>query len=208
MAIAFDATTQSSTGSFSHTVTGANPVLIVFIQDTSSTAVSACTYNGVAMTAWNLDNPSGSSAFYLLNPATGAHTVAITGLDIGIVMAVSYTGVGSLGTAGIAAFDPADNQSFSLTSLVSNAWISAAQSTRFSSGGTSAAGTSTTQRGTTLTGTNQWLAVFDAGPVAVAGTCTINTTSTGSVNKGWHGIILNPFIATSSNSGFFNFMPQ
>ncbi len=94
-AIAFDSAatktaTNAASASWSHTVgSGTNTVLIVGLatEDTSTTslAVSAITYNGVTMTPVASSTATAGSStldrtqlFYLLNPAAGAHTVAVT----------------------------------------------------------------------------------------------------------------------------------
>jgi pectate lyase len=87
-------------------------VLIVGLatEDTSTTslAVSSITYNGVAMTAIpNSTATAGSSTldrtqlFYLLNPAAGAHTVAIT-----FGGAVNGVSAGSVSLSGVAQSAP------------------------------------------------------------------------------------------------------
>ena len=117
-AIAFDSAatkvaTNAASASWTHTVgTGTNTVLIVGLatEDTSTTslAVSAITYNGVAMTAVASSTATAGSStldrtqlFYLLNPAAGAHTVAIT-----FGGAVNGVSAGSVSLSGVAQSAP------------------------------------------------------------------------------------------------------
>lgn len=97
--IAFDAITDGagSSTSYSHTTSGSDRLLFVTGQSsgTGPTTPSGVTYNGVAMTLLEtqVNTLSGSTAwiYYLINPASGAHTVAITG-SILDSCAISYTG--------------------------------------------------------------------------------------------------------------------
>jgi hypothetical protein len=95
--ITFDAVTDngSSTSSFNHTVgAGTNRLLFVGCEAVS---VSSVTYNGVAMTLagqQQLINLGGSYIFVyaLAAPASGTHSVVITGTGISESWAISYAG--------------------------------------------------------------------------------------------------------------------
>jgi hypothetical protein len=93
--------------SWSHTVTssGSNRLLMVFVASVTSTQTcTGVTYNGVAMNGPVIDiRDNGSSelrnyVFWMVNPTTGANTVAVTysaALDSGnfaAAMAISFTG--------------------------------------------------------------------------------------------------------------------
>jgi len=112
MAIAFDAKTKatptgagSSSITFSHTVTGTNPFLILGGQTynfSTGTPTPTATYNGTTMTVVAQDikdyslNNYRSHQFYLKAPSTGANNVvmtATTGTGVLTGVAVSYTGV-------------------------------------------------------------------------------------------------------------------
>jgi hypothetical protein len=112
--VAFDARTtnlqnaSSSTTTFSHTVTGSNPALVVFVALTGTAqTVSSITYNGVSLTSIGTVNDTlGATkprleAWGLSGPATGAHNVVVTlsaansGWD---AIAVSFTGTAGSGT--------------------------------------------------------------------------------------------------------------
>lgn len=101
--------------SWSHTATGTNRVVLVALTVDQTTGVytshtRTVTYGGVAMTslgAVHLNNDPDSpwvEFFGLINPATGAQTVAVTVSGSGQSYAlkgnsISYTGAGSFGTA-------------------------------------------------------------------------------------------------------------
>lgn len=102
MAIALD-TTSGNNGSagttvtFSHTCTGTDLMLVVFVAVQSGTP--SVTYNGVSMTQVAVES-SGNPLTYMFvleNPATGAHDVVVTkgsGVQTG-ANAISFTGAQS-----------------------------------------------------------------------------------------------------------------
>ncbi|HEY9413617.1 MAG TPA: hypothetical protein VIQ30_02555 [Pseudonocardia sp.] len=110
-AAVFDAVGPSSAGAtqssgtsltWSHTCTGTNLLLVVGVAIGAGTdsMTTSVTYNGVAMTSAIKVHAGNSTSgyiqfFYLLNPATGAHTVAVTLTAAATISAgsVSYTGV-------------------------------------------------------------------------------------------------------------------
>lgn len=113
--VAFDArttnlqNTTSSSTTFSHTVTGSSPALVVFVVLTGTAqTVSGVTYNGVAMSSLGsknstLGNPTQCrvEAWGLAAPATGAHNVAVTlsaANSSWDVIANSFTGTAAAGT--------------------------------------------------------------------------------------------------------------
>jgi len=102
MAIAFDASTQGSTGgsphSYSHTCTGTDRILYVHIFLVGGArTISAISYNSVAMTLVDsrINAGADSTAFLyrLVNPDSGSNTVSITfSATFGVSVATSYTG--------------------------------------------------------------------------------------------------------------------
>lgn len=125
MAIAFDASTIGGDGvaSFSHTCTGTNRFLVVTVGNRGVT-VTGVNYNGVAMT--NLVNNSGSrlSVFYLVNPASGANTVALQGVTGGEniqSIAVSYTGAFGIDSSNVVS--AATPNTVATTVVDSNCWL-------------------------------------------------------------------------------------
>lgn len=140
-AIAFDATANATGGSgsisFSHTVTGTDPFLVVFpwgpITDVSG--VTAVTYNSVAMTLLNKDGVNDINrwlySYIKMAPSTGANTVAITavGSDATYGVAVSYSGVAQTGQPDANNMTKASavtSVATSVTVVASNCWIVAA----------------------------------------------------------------------------------
>lgn len=82
-ALLFDVASDSnSTGnlSWSHSCAGTNRLLFVIAKTTNDTGAPTATYNSVGMTqAWtNTQGVYRSTGFYLVAPATGSNTVAIT----------------------------------------------------------------------------------------------------------------------------------
>lgn len=87
MAIAFDATTQLtivdtvSSGSVNHTVTGSNMILWCGVENNNQSGITSMTYNSVSLTQavfFNETNGQQISLWYLIGPATGTHSFAVT----------------------------------------------------------------------------------------------------------------------------------
>jgi len=105
MAIAFDASSEHDTGgtiptgfSFSHTCSGTERLLLVWVIDIGSndTAVTGITYNGDAMTRLGevSDGSNVVEGWYLVNPDTGTNTVSVS-QSAGrrsVAYGLSYTG--------------------------------------------------------------------------------------------------------------------
>lgn len=106
MAIAFDVAASDAAGalSWSHTCTGTNLILVVGVQfrDTTPASVTGITYNSVPLTkidavtnATTLDTTA--ELWYLVAPAAGAHTIAVTTNPVTPLRAsagsMSFTGV-------------------------------------------------------------------------------------------------------------------
>lgn len=86
---------------FSHTCSGSNRILLVFISQNSggsSDIITGVTYNGVSMTRIDRSNTGVGItvyAYYLVNPTAGANNVVVSassGSDYLRAIAVSYTG--------------------------------------------------------------------------------------------------------------------
>lgn len=140
MAIAFDS--SSSTGpvfpgggsqSVSHTCSGVNRILWAIVYDESFTSnvsnITSVTYNGVTMTLANSSYTSGQygvSAWYLVNPPTGSHTLATTRSNttngFGIA-GMSYTGAAQFGIPDASTTDRTNgNATVSVTTIADNCW--------------------------------------------------------------------------------------
>lgn len=159
MAIAFDAATDgglflaTSSATYSHTCTGSNRILFVFVNITSpSTTISGVTYNTVALT--HITDSVGSpgtnalSSWYLVAPATGANNivVSLTGSNNLAVMSSSYTGAKQSAQPDNSTTNEGTGVSSLTTSLITvadNSWtvLSVAQNL-----GQPSAGTGSTQR--------------------------------------------------------------
>lgn len=187
--ITFDAAATLNFGApttFTHTCAVGAGILWVFTRTTSGFA-NAVTYNGVAMTVYSQLNvtPSGwVQAWYLLAPASGAHTVAITVATN--VCAVSSSYIGALTTSG----PEAQNQVLSTSATVAASVVTVSDSDWCIYGvandtAAPTAGTNSTVRGTPVPGA---FAVFDSNTrVTPAQTFTMTVAVGAGTNSG--GII-------------------
>lgn len=207
----FTAATTSPVLTFSHTCTGTNLVLIAIPNSGSATVgddnISGVTYNGVAMTRFEykdvITNCGSLYAYYLINPATGAHDVVMTGVTRGANYriygrAVSYTGVDQTSP-----IDAHTNNSqlatntfnTSLSSVNDNCWHVEAS---ISANNTQSAGTGTTQRGDSSA---SGIGVYDANSAKTpAGSVTLQQTDTGTPN--WISIMFTltpPIVSKTKN---------
>ncbi len=142
MALAFDAEANSgakdsvSSVSYSHTCTGSNLILLVCctVASANSFVVSTVKYNGVSLTLGKNENTTSglnhTSIYYLVNPATGAHTVAVTytgSIDAGAVTSISLTGAAQ--SSPIDATGSAEDTvgtgttTANITTATANAWL-------------------------------------------------------------------------------------
>lgn len=108
MAIAFDAKSNGTSQTVSHTCTGSNLILvtgfITYRAAGSANSVTGVTYNSVAMTqAGELTRNATSEyqyIYYLVGPATGAHNIVVSTsntLDAFGMSSASYTGASQTG---------------------------------------------------------------------------------------------------------------
>ncbi len=161
MAIAYDSSSKSDTGSassltYAHTCTGADLVLLVQIWCGTSRTISSVTYNGVGMT--QISSISGGdigagethALFRLVAPATGANNVVVTlsGSTAIASISSSYTGVNQTtpidATRTETNLETGTSYSEAITSTVNNAW--AIWCTREYAGRTITAGADTALR--------------------------------------------------------------
>ena len=200
MAIAFDAT-SSGTGfvttsvTFSHTCTGSDRILFVstsYFQN-SNESPSGITYNSVALTKIADYQPPSlaltHSLWYLLAPATGSNTVAVTfpsnKNDIACI-AASYTGALQSGVPDATAtaehgFGGSDLTT-SVTTVADNCWVVEVAGTDQVTVSMSA-GTATTERNEAITTGTQHAAFYDSnGPKTPAGSRSLVVSLSGSSN--------------------------
>lgn len=204
--IAYDTTANAtevasaSSISWSHTCTGSNLILVVTVGvndlTLGSRTVSGITYNSVALTKIRSDDNGGqrrTEVWYLINPATGAHTVAVTmgGTCIGIAGAsVSFSGAKQSAQAdtsnGANTSGTATSSSVALTTTIdgdfivdcletqatSSAWVpGASQTSRYSLNGTNLdfqVSTRTTTGAGSYTNTWSWTTATTYATTAVA----------------------------------------
>jgi len=194
MAIAFDAASADfTTGagqSWSHTCTGADLVLLVGVNTFTAGLdddVTGVTYDGDAMTLIvNQEGPvvpprQYSSLWYLINPSTGANTVAVTktSSDAMRSIACSYTGCDQ--SAQPDAFTSkkqnVQNIMLAVTSTVDNCW---AVTFAMNDASQLSAGANTTARDTSLT----FVGFGDSnGVISPAGEIELNWTKGGAANN-------------------------
>lgn len=138
--IAFDAASSgdnsnlSSTLTFSHTVTGTNPVLacLVFV-NTNSDVITGVTYAGVSMTKVdslvNSDNNNFLYSFILGSPSTGTNNVVVTSsVNPSNIRAICQSYTGASGTPDAHATKSqtvthGSTVSLSLTTVSDNDWV-------------------------------------------------------------------------------------
>lgn len=138
MAIAVDATSKHGTqplgtspGTWSHTCTGSNLLLVVgiFCSNDSADLVTEVTYNSVALTRINTLANNGRVYLYALaGPTTGANTVSVSWTGVSKnhnLGAVSYTDVSQSGipdssnTGGVTG----TSLTVSTTTVADNSWL-------------------------------------------------------------------------------------
>jgi hypothetical protein len=178
--------TNIRTISWSHTVASSNAVLIVGAVSRSSTdasrPVTAVTFNGLPLTRIRQDdepvNNVYASLWFLVNPPTGAHTLAVT--YTGVVTeafgaAASFTGVNRtspiLATAGYA--QPSVINSSQTIASVANGWVVDIQYTGANGAVTAAAGQNARINQAVAIGrTNDHVVMTTKGPIG-SGTSTL-----------------------------------
>jgi hypothetical protein len=152
MALAYDSASglQSNSGTvhtLSHTCSGSNRLLVVYVMISNARSIVSITYGGVDMTL-KTSKIVGQSVYvyYLAAPATGANNVVVT-IDSSSYCyptAVSYTGVDQSTPTGNAGTSNGTTPSITLTTTVANAWL--VMGVRDAVDGATNAGTDTTRR--------------------------------------------------------------
>lgn len=181
MAIAFDAAGGAGTGSWSHTCTGSNGLLLAFVSSFTDNTITA-TYNNVSMTSLGTVAFNGggryATLFYLLGPSTGANTLAISG-DSGVVggVSASYNGVLQSGFPDASLKEEnitgVTSNAISVTTIADNCWYACGALTTTINDPT--AGSGTTERGTTQDDAAEKTSWFDGNAAKTpAGSVTLN----------------------------------
>jgi hypothetical protein len=217
MAIAYDASSESSTTwstgvsslSWTHTVTGSNPVVFAGVSIYDSATVSSGTYNSAALTkiagiTANLESANQEvTLWYRDAPSTGANTLAMTfsgSASYSYAAAASYTGKASVG---IDAFNTAQNTSSSLTSPTCN--VNVVQSDCWLVGFVMArdqfnaptASTGTVNR----QGSDVLHALGDSNGVVSTGNQTLAWTKANEGSNTWPGLVSASFSAAGGGGG-------
>lgn len=211
MAIAYDSSanggsTSTSSLTFSHTCTGSNLVLTVFIKIfNTSNVLTGVTYgagNGVAMTAASSGQDADSRWSYvytLINPATGANNVNITTSSATYVggTSQSYTGCRQtsqpdvVGTPLNTASTTVDT---TLTTITDNSWLIGS----YNGGRAYTAGSGTTSR--QFNGSPDQLYSFDSGGAKTTkGSYSLLGTQSSGANSRNYIISLAPVAAATSH---------
>jgi hypothetical protein len=132
VAIAFDAATSNDNVSSTFAHTCAVGATILFVGWRNNGTLSGVTYAGVSMTQIQstVSNTDQYSFWYILNPASGANNVVLSGSGITTQWAVaaSYTGsrvVNAIDVSGTVALVNASPLSIPLTTTVNNDWTAA-----------------------------------------------------------------------------------
>lgn len=183
MAIAYDASSQSTVATWSHTCTGTNLILFVHVRSGAGN-VASMTYNGVAMTYSGLTSLGGEMfTWYLYAPSTGANNIIVVGGGSQF-MATSYSGASQTGFPDNSTVDGAVALTLtdSVTPVASNCWFIGIGSTKRTSGTTTSCTTDRTSRDSliqTLFGGRTW---DSNGTVAVSSQSQTVTTNSGGAN--------------------------
>lgn len=162
-ALAFDAASTlvyAAATSWSHTCAVGATVLFVYAR-ADTAAITAATYNGVAMTQIATVAGGGNYyVFYLVSPASGAHTVALTSTSSVGGFGASYTGTLTTGIPDASSTNTSAAASITgtVTTVTSGDWVLFCVSSR-GVGGPPTASTNATDR--VHDGTNN-MTVFDS----------------------------------------------
>lgn len=182
-AIAFDTSNAGASAinnpTWSYTVTGANPCLVVSARASGASTIQSASYNSVALSKWKAVAPqagvvAGVEIWALLNPATGSSlTVSVTGQNDGCRgMCASYSGVAQTGQPdSSASTDYTSNQTLftaTTTVVLPNCWLVGGSNDNVGSGETGGSGTTQRQAAGGLT-------ISDSNGTVGTGSQSLNT---------------------------------
>jgi hypothetical protein len=212
MALAFDTAASSAlvnpgtSVTWLHTCTGADGILFVacFGNNGGAGNISGATYNGVAMTqigaAVQVPADRWLYLFYLIAPATGAHSVVVSAsASIALAgLSASYTGAKQTGQPDANSSSTtiaATSFTLSQTTVAYGCWVVAF----FKAGSTPSAGSGLTSRAAAFG------MILGDNAMAVAAGATVNETAT-AASTPWAGIIASVASDSSApNSAFLAF---
>lgn len=194
----------TGTATTSFTTSGTNPIMFVGLEIGILDAITAISYNGVAMTLINSvsDTPNGVQTllYYVLGYTVGTNNISITmtGAQGANGCAVSYNGAKQTGQPDASQTGgPTSTSSFSISksSVANNCW---AVMIAGSNGGTFTAGAGTTLR----KAVNGACGMYDNnGPITPAGSVTLTATIGGGATS--TSGVLATFAPAPTNSGNF-----
>lgn len=177
MAIAFDAVTTNNGTSYSHTTSGSDRALVLYVLSGGADNITA-TYNSIALTKKVTYADGGGNRITLLTlltPSNGSNTVSLSGASINTSIVVSYTGVTAF-SGQTSGNNTSTSLTLGVTVGVTNSWVS--------TGGTSRVGPHDPTPSTGVTndrsGANTLLGVGDSGPEAIG---TVNHTWNNDANN-------------------------
>lgn len=208
-AIAYDAKTdngetQASSVTYAHTVTGTNPMLLVWGYNRGQNRSTTVTYNGVSMTKIGTEEANGLGApyydkiyaFYLLAPATGSNNVVVTysAGDYQRSAAISYTGVAqsaALDQVNDIAVASSNTMTSNLTTGSDNEWVFVIAQW-FNAGQTASTGSTLRQAG------QGSVFEYSSNPATPAGATAMTTTSGTTENRYGKGFSFIPATAAAA----------
>lgn len=209
MAIAYD-TTSNATGTsgitWSHTCSGSNRILFVALGVTSGVSHTV-TYAGVSMT--QVLNPTVGAVgfYYLINPASGANNIVVTGSGGTMqACATSYNGVAQSGNPEASTLGDtgggANTITNGTTTVTDNAWV-VGLAGQFTGSAVISAGTGSTQR-VSINGGGVPVALYDnGGPKTPAGSVSMQINSTVVARFFFYTYAIKP--AADTNANFLTF---
>lgn len=193
-------TVAEATPSFSITIgNNSNRVLIVIAgYDAGGNAATAMTYNGASMTNIGgcADNNGSYQAFYLIAPATGAHTLSISGYSSNSSISVAYWSLYNADQTSAPDKESSSNGTSnpvttSVTPSLSGGIVVGFSCNDFSIGLSTPANHTTSATGTSGAG----ISGGDSGVTANTNPISITSNSNGSAHSiGVLGVSITPFI--------------
>lgn len=210
MAIAFDAKSNGSTQTISHTCTGSNLILVVgfltYRIAGTANSVTGVTYNGVAMTQYGVLERAATSEYqymyYLVGPSTGANNIVVSTsntLDAFQCSNASYTGVQQTGQPDsyvTVAPSSSGGITATTTTVADNCWLAGFFCS--DTAGSWTAGANTTLRD--ASGNNQFC--DSNGAKTPAGSYSLITTKASGIDSG-QMVSISPFTASTTNGNMF-----
>lgn len=179
---------ENTNVSWSHTAAGSDRVLLVYIYywngGNTGSRISGVTFNGVALTFLDTQRDAGAQqrtmdVWYLLNPDTGTHTIAVSGMGFGSKcgVGISLSDAAQSAPTAFKANGNSTTASVTLTGTVNDLFIDAAGESNNGTDSTMTAGGSQTDRAQVTETGNQRMASSTAqGSASLAMIWTLQLT--------------------------------